>query len=151
MHTRTFKYIPTKVGEEMIVTIDQDDEVLNVTIGDTYLGSMVEDANSPYGWETDDQLLIDELPELSMALKEESAMANLPHALKDMYGESIVDWEWGEYGDELELIASNDIDDLTEFADTIRDQINEVVLFDKHLTIYLIKQGNSEIEEIAVN
>ncbi|MBB4107761.1 hypothetical protein [Pedobacter zeae] len=147
MHTRTFTYIPTKVGSPMLVTIDQDDEVLNVTIGDTYLGSMVENEQSPYGWETTDPLLLEELPDLSMALKEEKAMENLPYALKDLFGESIAYWEW-EDDQNLRVIAHPDLD-LSEFANAIRDQINEIVLFDKTMVINLSQ--NDKTEEIYIN
>lgn len=149
MHTSTFTYIPTKVGVPMIVTIDQDDEVLNVTIGDKYFGSMVEDENSPYGWETSDPLLLEELPDLSMALKEETAMGNLPYALKDLFGENIITWDWDD-DQNLKLIAHPDLD-LAEFADAIRDQINEIVLFDKTMVINLSQEGNLEVEEININ
>lgn len=149
MHTSTFTYIPAKVGEPMLVTIDQDDEVLNVTIGDTYLGSMVEDEDSPFGWETTDPLLLEELPDLSMALKEEKSMSDLPHALKDKYGENVISWEWID-DQNLNLITHPGVD-LQEFADTIRDQINEIVLFDKTMVINLSQEGNSEIEEIYIN
>ncbi|MBO9671979.1 MAG: hypothetical protein J7577_00935 [Sphingobacteriaceae bacterium] len=149
MHTRTFTYIPTKIGSPMLVTIDQDDEVLNVTIGDTYLGSMVEDEKSEYGWQTDDPLLLDELPDLSMALKEEEAMANLPYAIKDLFGESIINWEW-EDDQNLKLIAHQDLD-ISEFADAIRDQVNELVLFDKTMVISLTQEDISKVEEIYIN
>ncbi|GGG97221.1 hypothetical protein GCM10007422_08930 [Pedobacter zeae] len=131
----------------MLVTIDQDDEVLNVTIGDTYLGSMVENEQSPYGWETTDPLLLEELPDLSMALKEEKAMENLPYALKDLFGESIAYWEW-EDDQNLRVIAHPDLD-LSEFANAIRDQINEIVLFDKTMVINLSQ--NDKTEEIYIN
>ncbi|MNI04036.1 hypothetical protein D3C87_755640 [compost metagenome] len=149
MHTSTFTYIPAKVGKQMLVTIDQDDEVLNVTIGDTYLGSMVEDKTSPFGWQTTDPLLLDELPDLSMALKEEKAMANLPHALKDKFGQNVISWDWTD-DQNLTLIAHPGLD-LAEFADAIRDQINEIVLFDKTMVINLTQEGNSEVEEIYIN
>lgn len=149
MHTSTFTYIPAKVGAPMLVTIDQDDEVLNVTIGETYLGSMVEDEKSPFGWHTDDPLLLEELPDLSMALKEEKAMYNMPYALKDLFGDSINEWDW-EDDQNLKLIAHPDLD-LAEFADAIRDQINEVVLFDKTMVINLSQEGNPEVEEININ
>jgi len=149
MHTRTFSYIPGKVGQPMIVTIDQDDEVLNVTIGDTYLGSMVEDEKSLFGYQTTDQLLLDELPDLSMALREEKAMANLPYALKDLFGENLIGWSW-EDDQNLKLISHPDLD-LSEFANAIRDQINEVVMFDKTMVVYLTQEGSSEVEEIYIN
>ncbi|RQO79115.1 hypothetical protein DBR40_05190 [Pedobacter sp. KBW01] len=133
----------------MVVTIDQDDEVLNVTIGDKYLGSMVEDSTSPYGWQTTDPLLLEELPDLSMALKEEDAMGNLPYALKKLFSDSLIGWAWID-DQNLKLIAHPDLD-LQEFADTIRDQINEIVLFDKTMVINLSQAGNSEVEEIYIN
>lgn len=151
MHTSKFTYIPVKVGEPMIVQIDQDDEVYNVTIGGAYLGNMVRDEDAPYGWEiTDDwPLLIEEIPELSMAIKEQEAIFNLPYALKDLYAENLVGWDWNE-DDSLKLIAHPDVE-IQEFANTIRDQIYDVVLFDKDLIIYLGKEGSGEVEEIHIN
>ena len=149
MHTSTFTYTPIKVGEPMLVRIDQDDEVYNVTIGDTYLGTMIKDDEAEFGWQTDDQLLRDELPDISMALKEQAAIYNLPFALKELYTENLIGWDWNE-NDSLKLIAHPETD-LKEFADTIRDQIYDVVLFDKDLIIYLGKEGSAEIEEIHIN
>jgi hypothetical protein len=149
MHTSTFQYIPVKVGEPMLIRIDQDDEFHHVTIGDTFLGTMEQDDDAPYGWRTDDKLLLEELPELSMALKEEKAVYNLPFALKDLFGQNIVDWDWNDDGS-LKLKAQADLD-LSEFADTIRNQVNEVVLFDKDVIIHLFKEGCSKVEDIHIN
>ncbi|WP_167293467.1 hypothetical protein [Pedobacter sp. SG908] len=133
----------------MLIRIDQDDEIYNVTIGDTYLGTMVKDDNAEYGWQTEDQMLKDELPDLSLALKEQEAIYNLPFALKDLYTENIVDWDWSE-DDSLNIIVHPDVD-LQEFANTIRDQVYDVVLFDKDLIIHLHQEGNNEVEEIHIN
>lgn len=151
MYTNTFTYIPTKVGEPMLVRIDQDDEVYNVTIGDAYLGNMVQDDNAPYGWLISEEwpLLLEEIPELSMALREQEAIANLPYALKEQYTENLIAWAWEEDGS-LKMIAHPDLD-LEEFASVIRDQIDEVVLFEKDLIVYLGKEGSGEIEEIHIN
>lgn len=129
--------------------VDQDDEVINVTIGDTYLGTMTEDSSSPYGFTTDDPLLQDELEHFSMAYKEALAIENLPASLHEMYGESLIGWTWTDDKD-LKLIAHPDMD-LVDFAGVIRDQIYELVMFDKSLTIYLSKEGSSDVEEIFVN
>lgn len=149
MHTSTFTYIPNKVGEPMSIRIDQDDEIYNVTIGDTYLGTMVKDDEAEFGWQTDDQLLKDELPDLSLALKEQAAIYNLPFALKDLYTENLIGWDWNE-DDTLKLIAHPNVD-LQEFAIAIREQIYDVVLFDKDLIIYLGQEGSNEVEEIHIN
>jgi len=149
MHTSTFTYTPIKVGEPMLVRIDQDDEVYNVTIGDAYLGTMVKDDDAEFGWQTDDDLLRDELPDLSMALKEQAAIYNLPFALKEMYPNDLLGWDWNE-DDSLKLIAHPDVN-LSEFASVIRDQVYDVVLFDKDLIIYLGKEGSEQIEEIYIN
>lgn len=149
MHTQTFTYIPIKVGEPMTVRIDQDDEFHHVTIGDTYLGTMIQDDNSEFGWETDDQLLKGELPDLSLALREEKAIYNLPFALKDLFPNDIIDWEWKD--DQSLSLISHPETDIEEFASVIRDQINEVVLFEKAVIVYLKQEGNQSIEEIHVN
>lgn len=149
MHTSKFTYTPTIVGEPMIVRIDQDDEFHHVTIGDTFLGTMVQDDEAEYGWKTDDELLKEELPDLAMALKEEKAIYNLPFALKDLFGQNIVNWDWND-DESLNLIAHQDVH-LCEFASTIRDQVNEVVLFEKDLIIHLVKEGSSEVEDIHIN
>jgi hypothetical protein len=148
MHTQTFTYIPIKVGEPMTVRIDQDDEFHHVTIGDTYLGTMIED-DSDLGWKTEDQPLLDELPDLAMALREEKAIYNLPFALKELFPNDVIDWEWKE-DDSLNLLAHPETD-LEEFASVIRGQINEIVLFDKAVIIHLIQDGNKNGEEIHVN
>jgi len=149
MHTSTFTYTPNKVGVPMSIRIDQDDEFHHVTIGDTHLGTMVKDDEAEFGWQTDDQLLKDELPDLSLALKEQAAIYNLPFTLKDLYTENLIGWDWNE-DDSLKLIAHPSID-LEEFANTIRDQIYDVVLFDKDLIIYLGKEGSADVEEIHIN
>lgn len=149
MHTSKFTYTPAKVGEPMIARIDRDDEFHHVTIGDTFIGTMVQNDNAEFGWQTDDELLKEELPDLSMALKEQAAIYNLPFALKDLFGENIVDWDWND-DESLNLIAHADID-LSEFSSTIRDQIYDVVLFDKDLIIYLGQEGSNEVEEIHIN
>lgn len=151
MHTSTFTYIPIKVGEPMLVTIDRDDEFNHVTIGDTYLGVMVQNDDAPYGWQTEDALLLEELPDLSMALKEQKAIYNLPYALKEQYGENLVGWDWDDNEEDvLKLIAHQDTD-LVDFAGVLRDQVNEVVLFEKAVIIYLSKEGSDEVEEIHIN
>lgn len=149
MHTSKFTYIPTRVGEPMIARIDRDDEFHHVTIGDTFIGTMIENDEAEFGWQTDDQLLKDELPDLSMALKEQAAIYNLPFALKDLFGENLIGWDWND-DESLKLVAHAHID-LSEFASTIRDQVNEVVLFEKDLIIHLVKEGSSEVEDIHIN
>jgi len=133
----------------MLVRLDQDNEVYSVTIGDTYLGAMIQDDNAEFGWRTDDHLLLEELPDLSMALKEQEAIGNLPFALTEMYPNDLIGWEWNE--DETMKLIAHPETDLTEFADVIRDQVDEVVLFEKDLIILLGKEGSSDIEEIHIN
>lgn len=149
MFTYEFEYTSPLTGNLSPAKLEQDDEVINVTIGNNYLGKMVEDSSSPFGFVTDDQLLREELEYLSMAYKEALAIDNLPAALHQLFGQSLTGWTWTNDKD-LKLIAHPDID-LPEFSHVIRDQINEVVLFDKPLTIFLSKEGSGDIEEINVN
>ena len=149
MFTYEFDYIPIKVGEKMIARVEQDDEVINVTIGDTYLGTMIEDSGSEYGFVTDDEPLQAELPDFSMAFKEALAVENLPAALHQIYGQNLIAWTWTDEKN-LKLIAHPDVD-LVDFAETIRDQIYDVVLFAKPLIVYLSKEGSGQVEEINVN
>jgi len=41
--------------------------------------------------------------------------------------------------------------DLKSFAEILRDQISEAIMFDKSLTIFIAKEGSSHIEEIFLN
>lgn len=149
MFTYEFNYIPTKVGEKMTARIDQDDEIWNVTVGDTYLGTMVEDSDSEFGFTTEDEALQAELADFTLAYKEAIAVDNFPVALHDMYGENLIAWTWTDDKD-LKIIAHPDTD-LVDFAGVLRDQINEVVLFEKPLIVYLSKEGSGDVEEIHVN
>jgi hypothetical protein len=144
-----FEYHSPILNETMTAKTAQDDEFIFVTVGDTSLGAMVEDSNSPYGYTTEDPLLQRELEHFTMAYKEALAIDNLPSALHQLFGQNLTGWAWT--GDkDLKLIAHPDMD-LVEFAGVIRDQINEVVLFDKPLTIYLSKEGSGDVEEIFIN
>jgi hypothetical protein len=75
-------------------------------------------------------------------------MQNLPYALKELYPDELIGWDWS--GENLKLIAQPDTD-LEEFACVIRDQINEVVLFEKGMTVYLGKEGSPEKRAIRIN
>lgn len=142
----TYKSIPD--GELKTVTIDQDDEVLNITLDGVYLGSIVPDKSSEFGYNTENEALKPELESIAMALLEDEAMNNLPVALKEMYGENLIGWAWD--GKDLKLIAHPDAD-LVEFSGVIRDQIDEIVLFEQPLLIYLSKEGSGEVMVIQVN
>lgn len=149
MFTYEFDYIPIKVGQKMTAKFEQDDEIINVTVGDTYLGTMVEDTDSEFGFVTEDEPLLVELEGISMAYKEAVAIENLPAALHQLFGENLIGWGWTDDKD-LKVIAHPDID-LVEFAGVIKDQIYDVVLFDKPLIVYLSKAGSSDEQEIHVN
>lgn len=149
MDISPFTYIPSLIGQPMLVRIEQEDEKYSVKIGDAFLGTMVQDDEAEFGWKTDDALLLEELPELSMAIREQEAISNLPHAIKEMFPNDLTGWDWAE-DESLKLIARPETD-LEEFACVIRDQINEVVLFEKDLTVYLGQEGNSEVKEIQIN
>lgn len=144
-----FEYLSPKIGEPMTARVEQDDEIINVTVGDTYVGTMTEDHSSPFGFKTDDDLLQHELEHFTMAYREALAIENLPAALHELYGSNLIGWTWTEDKD-LKIVAHPDID-LQEFADVIRDQINEVILFDRPLTIFLSKEGSGEVQKINVN
>lgn len=149
MHIFEFEYYSPELGGPMTAKTAQDDEFIFVTVGDTSLGAMVEDSSSPYGFKTDDPLLQKELEHFAMAYKEALAIDNLPAAIHQLFGQTLTGGTWTEDRD-LKLIAHPDMD-LIEFADVIRDQINDVILFDKPLTIYLSKEGSGDVEEIFVN
>jgi len=149
MFTYEFDYTPIKVGEKMTAKFEQNDEIINVTVGDTYLGTMVEDSNSEYGFITEDELLQAELEGISMAYKEAVAIENLPAALHQLYGDNLIGWSWTDNKD-LKVIAHPDTD-LIEFAGVIKDQIYDVVLFDRPLIVYLSKEGSGDVQEIHIN
>lgn len=122
---------------------------VNVTMGDSHEGSMLKDDGAEFGWRTEDALLLEVLPDLSMTLKEREAMGNLPYALAEMFPSEITAWEWT--GDEQLKISAQPETDLKDFAGVIRDQVDEVVLFEKDLILYLGKEGSSAVEEIHIN
>lgn len=148
MNKNTFTYIPNLSGEPMLVHLGQHGEV-NVTIGDSHQGSLVQDDGAEFGWRTEDPLLQEILPDLSLALKEREAMENLPYALKQIYPGELIAWDWTE-DENLKLIAHPETD-LKIFAEMIRNQVNEVVLFEKDLILYLGKEGSLSVEEIRIN
>jgi len=149
MFTYEFQYTSPRTGRSLLARLDQDDETINVTIGNIYLGTMVEDSSSPFGFATDDPLLQDELAYFTLAYKEALAIENLPVALHNMYGANLIGWTWTD-DQNLKIVAHPDMD-LKDFAEVIRDQINEVIMFEKPMTIYLSKEGSGEVKEIAVN
>ena len=149
MSTYEFEMIPVKNGEKIIAKFEQDDEIINVTIGDRYLGTMVEDSNSEFGFVTEDEALQEELQDISMAFREAIAIDNLPEALHEMYGQNLIAWSWTDRKD-LKIIAHPDTD-LEEFNQRIVMEVNEIVLFDKSLTIFLSKEGSGEVKEIYIN
>lgn len=118
-------------------------------IGDTFLGSMIEDDHAEFGFTTGDELLRAELEDFSRAYREALQIENLPVALHEQYGECLIGWSWTA-DKHLKIIAHYDVD-LIDFAGVLRDQINEVVLFEKPLIVYLSKEGSGEVEEIHVN
>lgn len=149
MQNFEFEYHSPELGGPVTAKVAHDDEFIFVTVGDTSLGAMVEDSNSSYGFTTDDPLLQKELEHFTIAYKEALAIDNLPTALHQLFGQSLTGWTWTEDKD-LKLIAHPDMD-LVEFAHIIRDHINDLILFDKPLTIYLSKEGSGDVEEIFVN
>lgn len=149
MNTYDFTYKKNRTGEVTTVTIDQDDEVLNVTLDGVYLGNMVPDAQAEFGYSTENEELKPEIKSIAFALNEIDAMNNLPAALHQMYGDNLIGWTWTDNKD-LKVIAHPDVD-LIEFTGVIRDQIHDVVLFEKPLLVYLSKEGSGQVEEIHVN
>jgi len=81
MFTYEFEYTSPRTGRLFSARLDQDQEVISVTIGNIYLGGMIEDAQSPFGFVTDDRLLQDELAYFTMTYKEALAIENLPMVL----------------------------------------------------------------------
>lgn len=81
MNKNTFTYIPIVSGEPMLVHLGQHGEV-NVKMSDSNQVSMVQDDDADFGWRTEDPLLQEILPDLSLALKEREAIENLPYSLK---------------------------------------------------------------------
>ncbi|WP_316846414.1 hypothetical protein [Pedobacter psychrodurus] len=148
MNTDPFTYIPINPGEPMLIHLIRDGE-FKVIIGGSHQGSVVQDDSAEFGWRTEDPLLLEVLPDLSMVLREREAMGNLPYALKEMYPAEIIAWEWTEDG-QLKIITRPETD-LKAFADMVRDQVNEVVLFEKDLIIYLFKEAGSGVKEIHIN
>jgi len=149
MFTYEFEYTSPRTGRLFSARLDQDQEVINVTIGNIYLGGMIEDAQSPFGFVTNDRLLQDELAYFTMAYKEALAIENLPMVLQRIYGPGLISWAWTSDKD-LKLIAHPEMD-LKGFAEILRDQIGEAIMFDKSLTIFIAKEGSAHIEEIFVN
>jgi len=149
MSTFEFEYIDKDSKEPVIAKFEQDDEIINVTIGDRYLGTMIEDTNSEFGFVTEDQALQEELEDISMAFKEAIAIDNLPEALHEMYGQRLIAWSWTNTKG-LKVIAHHDTD-LGELKERIVSEVNEIVLFDKSLTIFLSKEGSGEVKEIYIN
>lgn len=149
MTTNEFEYIPINTGVKTLVKLEQDDEIIKVTMGDEYLGTMIEDPNAEFGYTTDNDALKSELEHLSMAIKENEALHNLPDALHEIYGKRLVGWSWIENQD-LKLIADPETN-LEEFSDELSKQINELVLFYQSVTIFLSKEGSGEVKEIHIN
>jgi len=145
---KTFTYTHINTGEPMLIHLVHSGAV-NVTMRESHQGSMLQDDGAEFGWRTEDALLLELLPDLSRILKEREAMENLPYALKEMYPIELIGWEWTEE-EQLKITARPETS-LGDFADVIRDQVNEVVLFDNNLILYLGKESSSAVEEIHIN
>lgn len=148
MVTYEFQYISAIKGDKWICIIEDDEEVLKVTVNGNYSGTLIKDKSKEFGFTTEDELLKPELEGLTMAMKEEDAITNFPIALKILFGNAIIDWDF-DSNDNLILILADNVH-LQTFATHLVYQLKNVVLFSKPLMIYL-KQNAGGYLETPVN
>jgi len=120
---------------------------VNVTIGDSHQRFLLQDDGIKFGWRTEDPLLQQILLDLSLVLKEPEAMENLPYAIKEIYPGGLIAWDWTE-DESLKMIARPETD-LKNFAGMIRNQVNEVVLFEKTSSYIWLKKAFQALEKYA--
>jgi len=149
MFTTEFNMYHIDTKTPVMVKIEQDDEVMFVSVDGNYLGSMQENPDAEFGYETDDEELKTYLESVSMHYRDNEAKHLLADLLMLKYGENLASFQFTNE-DVLELIAHED-SDIEEFGNVIRGQIYDDVTFESKLSVVISKDGDDYTFNFDIN
>jgi len=139
--------IDTSMPQNCIVHVEG--ETYFVHIEGNFIGSMVKDSDSDFGFATDNKELKPLIESLAGHIQEKSLREEFPEVLKAVWGENIVSTEF--VNEETLMVVCHQDTDLDEFGNVVLDIITDYVEFDEYLELILTKTDSEEIFEVGIN
>ncbi|WP_131535484.1 hypothetical protein [Pedobacter nototheniae] len=149
MLTTTFNIHPFGAKTAQNVIIHIDDEIYFVHVEGNFIGSMVMDSESEFGFSTENEELKQLIETLSGHLQQKQFKENFPRIIKEQWRENIVSVEFTD--EETIMVVCHPEVDIDDFGSVVRDSIYDLVEFDEHLNVILTKAGSDEIFDIGLN